>query len=167
MAEKLVNVKGLDSLQKFLDQLTPKLEANVMRGALRAGMKEVLPEAQRRVNSRSGELAKGMRIGTKQKGRTVYSTLKVKGKHAFIGYMLEFTGAVPHDIKPKKAKSLFIAGLFGQVVHHPGFRAQPFLRPALDTKANEAVVATGNYIKQRLETKHGLDTKDITIGGDE
>jgi hypothetical protein len=163
----LVNVKGLADLQKFLDQLAPKMEANVMRGALRAGMKEVKPEAVRNINSQSGELAKGLKIGTRSRGKTVYSTLKVKGKHAFIGHMLEFTGARAHEIKPRKMKSLFIAGVFGQIVQHPGFRARPFLRPALDVKASAAVVSVGNYIKNRLATKQGLDTSHIKIEGDE
>ena len=33
-----VHVKGLDALQKLLDTLPVKLEKNVMRGGLRAGM---------------------------------------------------------------------------------------------------------------------------------
>jgi len=162
-----IHVKGLADLQRFLDQLTPKIEKNILRGALRAGAKVVLPDAQRRIHNVSGELAKGLKIGTRTKGNTVYSSVKVKGRHAFVGYFLEFTGAAPHLIKPRKAKSLFIAGLFGQVVDHPGFKPRPFMRPALDAQAQNAVVAVGNYIKDRLATKQGLDTSHITIEGDE
>jgi hypothetical protein len=33
---------------------------------------------------------------------------------------------------------------------HPGFAATPFLRPALDAKADEAINVMGAYIRQRL-----------------
>lgn len=63
--------------------------------------------------------------------------------------------------------SLMIGKNFvGQSLAHPGARAKPFLRPALDSQAQNAVIAAAEYIKGRLESKHGLDTADITIGGD-
>lgn len=166
-----VHVKGLAELQQLMDQLPAKIEANVMRGALRAGMKPVKGEAQHQLASHgsveTGALADGLKISTSNRRGVVTSHLRVTGKHAFVANWLEFTGAHPHEIKPKARKSLFIAGLFGEVVQHPGFHKKPFLRPALDAKAGEAVVITGEYIKQRLATKNGLDTSNITIGGDD
>jgi HK97 gp10 family phage protein len=50
----------------------------------------------------------------------------------------------------------------GPVLHHPGARPYPFMRPALDQRAAEAAVAVGNYIKERLE-KQGLDAANITV----
>jgi HK97 gp10 family phage protein len=55
----------------------------------------------------------------------------------------------------------------GQSVAHPGATPKPFLRPALDAHASDAVEAAGEYIKNRLATKEGLDTADIVIEGDE
>jgi len=42
-------------------------------------------------------------------------------------------GTAPHEIRPKRAKALFWRGARHPVrsVHHPGTRAQPFLRNAL------------------------------------
>lgn len=44
-------------------------------------------------------------------------------------------GTPPHIIKPKKAKALHWKSgskdIFAKVVHHPGTRPQPFIRPAL------------------------------------
>jgi len=37
------------------------------------------------------------------------------------------------------------------VVMHPGHAAKPFLRPALDQKAEEAVGAMGAYIAHRVQ----------------
>ena len=47
--------------------------------------------------------------------------------------------------------SLVINGqLVGPYVHHPGFAAFPFLRPALHKKAEEAINVMGRYMAARL-----------------
>lgn len=67
----------------------------------------------------------------------------------------------------KMRTALNISGNWvGPAVVHPGARARPFMRPALEAKAQEAVVAVGNYIKKRLSTKHGVETSDIEIEAD-
>lgn len=162
----LVHVKGLADLQKFLDQLPAKVEKNVLRGALRAGMNEIKPAAQAGVHPVSGILAKGLKVSVDAKGGRVTAKLKATGKHAFIAHMLEFTGAVAHWIKPKDKKALEIGGRAVIAAHHPGFHAKPFMRPALDGQARAAVVAAAEYMKNRLATKNGLDTSDINIEAD-
>lgn len=63
--------------------------------------------------------------------------------------------------------SLVINGNFvGQSVHHPGAAPRPFLRPALDSQSQAALVAVGNAIKKRLATKHGLDTSDVEVAAE-
>jgi hypothetical protein len=54
--------------------------------------------------------------------------------------------------KMVKRGSLKIGEHFvGSVVMHPGHSAKPFLRPALDQKAEEAVNAMGAYIAHRVQ----------------
>ena len=161
MADSM-HVTGLSDLQQFLDTLTPKLEANIMRGALRAGMKPVQTDAKARVEVVSGQLRDGLKISTRIKGGTVMARLRATGKHAYVAHWVEF-GTAPHYIKPKKAKALAVAGGFSEVVHHPGARPYPFMRPALDSQAQNGVVAAAEYMKKRLATKEGLDTADIDI----
>lgn len=161
----LVNVKGLAELQKFLDQLTPKIEANIMRGALRAGMNTVKPLAQARIHSVSGELARGLKVGTRRRGSVVTANLKATGPHRFVAHLVEF-GTKPHNISARVESWLSFGGIFAKSVAHPGARPKPFMRPALDGQAQAAVVAAGEYIKKRL-TKAGLDTSEIRIEGDE
>ena len=160
-----IHVKGLADLQKFLDQLPPKLEANVMRNALRAGMKEVEPAAKQNVHNVSGLLAKGLKIKTSTRRGIAKATLVTTGKHAFVARWVEF-GTAAHNIAARNGGSLFFRGLFTKLAHHPGARPKPFLRPALDQQAGAALIAAGNYIKRRLSTKFGLDTSHIEIGGD-
>ncbi len=167
MADDL-NVKGLSALNAFMDQLTPKMERNVCRGGLRAGMNVVKPVAQANIDSISGELAKGLKVSTRARGGKVTATLKATGPHAYVAPWLEY-GTRPHTITARNRKGLSVGGLFFQSVDHPGIAKGPhaFMLPALDTQAQAAVIATGEYIRGRLSMKHGLDTADIVIGEDE
>src|SRR4249920_2831547 len=92
-----VKINGLAELQQRLDQVAPKIEKNILRGGLRAGMNVIKPEAQRNIRSVSGILAKGLRVGTGGRGSQTFSYLRARGKHAFIAKWLEF-GAKAHFI---------------------------------------------------------------------
>lgn len=164
-------VNGLSELQKFLDDFPKKMEANILRGAMRAGMKPVQAEAKQQLSNHgdvvTGEMRDGLKISTRTQGGKVIARLRATGKHAFIAYWFEFTGTNAHWIKAKNGKALLIAG--GHPVYsvwNKGFKPKAFLRPALDARAQEAVIAAGNYIKNRL-TKEGLNAADIRVEGDE
>lgn len=65
-------------------------------------------------------------------------TSEVEGNKVTIGTNVEYApmvemGTRPHLITPKTKQALFWPGGPGprKVVHHPGTRAQPYLRPAL------------------------------------
>lgn len=175
------HILGLSDLQKVMRTLPEKLERNVMRGALRAGMNVVKPVAQANAARASGLMANGLRVGTRSKGGKVWSYLRAGGPHGFLARWFEFTGARPHFITARggdygvtrvanrleRRGFLRIGTTFATSVRHPGFAARPFMRPALDSQATSAVVAAAEYMKKRLATKHGLDTSGIMIEGDE
>lgn len=150
-----VYVKGLDQLQKFLDQLPAKVERNVMRGALRAGARDaILPAAKAGVHNVSGDLQKSLRVSVRAKRGTVTAAVKTD---LFYAKFVEY-GTRRHWITSRDGKALSIGGLFFvKAVEHPGTAPRPFLRPALDTQAAAAVLAAGEYIRNRLATKEGLD----------
>jgi HK97 gp10 family phage protein len=159
---QLLQVKGLSELQKLLDTLPAKVEANILRGALRAGMKPVLEEARENAARDTGEMADGLKVGTKKKGVQVVASIAAKGPHGFLAPFVEF-GTAGHTIPGP----LVIGGVTIRAVDHPGARAKPFMRPALDARAQDAVLAAGEYMKQRLAKKEGLDTSHIMLEGDE
>ena len=162
-----IKVKGLADLQTFLDQLPAKMEANVLRGALRAGAKPLLAAAKaaapvgepsetnrNRYKLYAGALRDSVRISGRIDKRNGKITASVKaggktksGADVFYAHMVEF-GTKPHVIGDGT---------------HPGVQAKPFMRPALDAQSGAAIVAVGEYIKKRLATKNGLDTADIEI----
>lgn len=189
----LENVKGLAQLQKLLDTLPAKLEANVMRGALRAGMKPVRAAAKSNVRRVSGLLADGLKIGARIDRRSGNVTAYVvsRGAHAYIAKFVEY-GTRPHLIsvdeseKPINARLtsrrgvltrvsmrtvnrivLAIGNVFvGTKIHHPGAHAYPFMLPALDNQAAAAVGEAAAYMKKRLAKKEGLDTRGISLEGE-
>lgn len=190
-----LKIKGLSELQKYLDQLPAKMEANIMRGALRAGLKPVAEAARNNVNHVSGDLARSVRITSrinKKEGKTVAS-VKAGATKRFPGpYYAHFVeyGTRAHFISvPENEKIVYRtrrgdtrtesmttvnrrvlkigSNFIGPTVRHPGAKPRPYMRPAMDTQASNAVVHAGEYIKKRLATKHGIDTKDIEISVDE
>jgi len=158
----LVNVKGLDELQKFLDELPVKIERNIMRSALRAGMNVIKPIAAANIHVVSGTLAKSLKVGTRARGGKVTATL---GTKVFYAKFVEY-GTRPHTITARDG-ALRFGGGFYKSIEHPGIvRPRAFLRPALDTQAQAAVIAVGEQIKARL-TKEGIDASGVLVEGDE
>lgn len=157
MAE--INIKGGAALQKALGQLPVKLERTILRGGLRAAAKVIEAEAKRRVPKVTGLLHDSIRVsaGAKKSGK-VYAHVKAGGRkkgQAFYAHMVEF-GTSRHVILPgggtKAGKALAIAGrLIGAKVDHPGARPRPFMRPALDTKAQKAIDEMAEYIRRRID----------------
>jgi len=161
-----IRVTGLSELQAFLDQLPSKIEANIMRGALRAaakpikdGAKSLAPVGEpvdtnkRRYKLYAGALKDSIRISgriDKRDGKitaAVKAGGKTKGADVFYAHFIEF-GTRPRE-------------------NNAGVSSRPFMRPALDGQATNAIIAAGEYIKKRLATKHGLNTAEIEIGIEE
>lgn len=175
MAE-LVRVDGLSALEKALNELPEKIERNIIRSALRAGLKSIKAEAEARVPVRSGELRKSIKIKAKLiKGRPV-AAVTAGNKQAWYAHLVEFgTGGFyegtgksvggPYVIKAKTKRGLFIPGGAHPVmsVTHPGSKAQPFMRPAFDAGNRAAIDGFAQKVRQRL-TKEGINIPD---GGDE
>lgn len=165
-----LKIKGGKELQQFLDQLPAKIERNILRSALRQGANEIKEEAKRQLASngsiKTGVLADGLKVSTNAKNGKIKASLKARGKHAYIANWLEFTGAAPHIITPKKKKALKIDQLEVRSAEHPGFRPKPFMRPALEGKSAAAIQAVGEAVKKRL-TKQGIDASDTEFGVEE
>jgi hypothetical protein len=149
-----------------MDTLAPRIEKNVMRGALRAGMNVVKPMAVANARKSSGVYASGLKVGTRARGGRVTASLKATGPHAYLGRWIEF-GTRAHNIAAKVNGWLSFGGIFTKSVAHPGARPFPHMRPALDANATAAVQASAEYMRTRLATKHGLDTSGVVLEGDE
>lgn len=149
------NIVGGRALDAFLQTLPVKIETNIMRSALRAGVNVFKEEVKATIPEKSGELRRSVRVSTRLKAGTVTASLKVGGKKAWYWRFVEF-GTAAHRIGPKNAKALALAGVFVGWVHHPGARPKPFMRPAFDSKAGGAIDAVAAQIRARL-TAEGIN----------
>lgn len=172
MAE--IRVEGLAALEKALSTLPDKLERNIVRSALRAGLREMQKEAQARVPVKSGALRASLKIKTRLVKGAPVAGLGAGDSKAFYARFVEFgtggnytgTGKSggPYTIKSKNGKPLFVNnGVPVYQVTHPGAKAQPFMRPAFDAGNRAALESFSAYIRKRL-TKEGIEIPD---GGDE
>lgn len=154
-----IKVDGLAELQKALETLSDKIERNVIRSALRSGLKVMKTEAEARVPVRSGKLKASFRIRTRMVKGAPVAALSSGDKKVFYSNMVEF-GTKPHDITSKNGKPLAIGG--GKPVykvHHPGAKAKPFMRPAFDAGSRRSVEEFAAYVRKRL-TKMGVEIPD-------
>lgn len=167
------NITGGKELDAFLQSLPVKIEKNILRSALRQGANVFKAEVQATVpvgppsaanvklyGGYPGALRDSARVSVRVKRGRVTASLKIggktrKGADAFYAHMVEF-GTRAHTILPKSAKALRLGGHMVNSIHHPGAKPHPFMRPALDSKAEAAVEAVGNQVRARL-TKEGID----------
>lgn len=148
-------LKGGKELQAFLDKLPAKIERNIMRSALRAGAKIIADEAKLNVPVRDGDLRNSIRVTTRARKGQVSASAKAGSKKAWYWRFVEF-GTAAHTIKSSTGASLFFNGGAYKTVRHPGARARPFMRPAMDSRADDAIRAVGMKIKERL-TQYGIN----------
>ena len=171
-----IRVQGLAELHKALQTLPARIEANIMRGALRAGANVVKatvrnmtpvgpPSATnaKRYGGRRGLLRDSTRVSVRYSRGTVTATVGTGGKVKGGGdaYYARFVhnGTRRHLIKARKpgGKLKLFGSRFVPSVMHPGSRANPWVDRAFRASDRAAIVAVGNYVAQRLRAQHGLD----------
>ena len=154
-----IRIEGLAELSRTLEQFTDKLQKAALRSALRAGAQEIRKEAQRLAPVRTGKLRDTIRVGTRYDRRSgeVQATVSAgnRKRGVFYASMVEF-GTTGHPIIAgggTKAGQVLAAGarILGERVDHPGAKPKPFMRPALDTRAKDALEAVRAQLAARIE----------------
>lgn len=164
-----IKVEGLADLQKMLDQLPAKIEANIMRGGLRAASNIYRDRARNGVPRKSGALRKSIKVGTKFRKGLVSATITAGDDKAFYAHMIEFGTAsffagpgksvggpykIPGKTKGGKSTRNKKAVSFGDSVYnnvtHPGVHPVPFMRNAFDQGTVEVMEALRIYVGGRL-----------------
>jgi HK97 gp10 family phage protein len=150
-----VPVKGGEDLAAALRDFPVKFEARVMASALREGAKEIERRAKEEVPERTGKLRDSIKIRRRTNKRTGYINLLVtagdrKKGGAWYAHLVEF-GTQAHEIRPKRAKSLFVAGLLRQVVNHPGSKPSGFMRRAFDEGNATALVLVTDRVRKGID----------------
>ncbi|WP_306642595.1 HK97-gp10 family putative phage morphogenesis protein [Sanyastnella coralliicola] len=148
-----MKLEGAEQIQKLLQELPPALKKSVLISAQKKAAKPVVQQMIRNLDSstksRSGNLKKS--IGTKtlkDRGRETTSTItgprvggRFKGYHA---HLIEH-GTSAGERTSKKGYFTF-KGKGGKTIRvrmidHPGTKARPFAKPAIESKKEEVVQA--------------------------
>jgi HK97 gp10 family phage protein len=160
--DQLVTVQGLSDLQKMLDELPAKIEANIMRGALRQGANVYRDRA--RANApvgKTGKLKKSIKVKTTlRKGKAV-SQIVAGGGDAFYAKFVEFgtasfyegngrTVGAPYKIEPKNRKAMKFGDVFTESAVHEGVRPTGFMRRAFDGGTREVIEEVADYVRMRI-----------------
>ncbi len=143
-----VTIGGFDRLERALIQLPIRNSKNVLRRSIRAGIKVVLDQAKLNVPVESGLLRKSLGIRFKR-GRPGQVFVQMgprknrdKKKDPWYAHLVEF-GTRPHSLRKRDKLANFRTGRRSRQTQgskmHPGARSKPFLRPAFDTKAQDAI----------------------------
>lgn len=136
--------------------------AGALRDSIRAGAM---------VDRKAGKVIAYIRAGRHGKARkgkaadAYYATWVEYGTQAHLITVNGSGKAAARANRQARKRSLVIGSNFvGPSVMHPGSAARPYMRPAMDRKAQAAVVAAAEYMKKRLATKHGLtQAADVEI----
>ena len=158
-------IDGLDEFYRQLQEFPVNIEKNVMRGAIRAGLKPIVDEAKALCPVKSGALQKSIRIKFRNRSQQygwIRGVITAGNREAFYAHIIEFgsgsfyEGAgtkskrMPYEIKPRGAKSLFFAGMMRTLIVHPGVKPVGFMRKAVDHKSAEAFEAAKAYLAERI-----------------
>lgn len=150
-------LKGARELQSFLDQLPAKIEANVARAGLRAGVAVLRKRVKDNIPEKTGKLKKSARVSTRSRRGQVSAKLTVGGGAAWYAGIVEF-GQKAHGLQAEKAKALPVAdGVFRASAQHPGSSGKGYFRAAVDEAQALASQTVVDTIRSRLRDKHGLD----------
>jgi len=170
-------VEGLAELDRFLSAFPKNMQTNAYRGALRAAANVIRDEARLLAPKKTGKMAKAIKTGSPRKNQdgTFSVSVRLDGEHSYLGLFQEYgvaahliarTGKGEGRVAVRKAAAgegtiqggvmKIGADFVSGILSHPGHAAQPFMRPALDAKSNEAVQVFAKYIRNYMEGKTGF-----------
>ena len=127
-------IEGGKELQRALSKIPLKFEKRIAKSAVRAGAAVILKEARLRVPVDDGVLKKSLRVVARRSRRHSYSLASVVTRQGKKWQAQRMDAWYAHIIE------------FGSKFHS----ARPFMRPALDTRAAEAIKAVGQMIAKKI-----------------
>lgn len=138
-------ITGLREVQQRLEQLAPNMARKAMKQALTAGGRVIADEVQLRAPKLTGELAANVAMKGKvsDKGGFVVIGVTYRGKRAL------------KSRRPGKVPSTQDPGVYAKFVElgTKNMAARPFLRPAIDSKAEESVKVFAQVLDDFIKTQ--------------
>ena len=149
-------IEGGEQLQKFLNTFPVKLERRIVKRALKPGASLISKAAKSIVSRKSGKLRKAIAVRNVKNRMSVQVYVR-RGKgqknDGWYAHMVE-KGTKPHKIKPYKGRKKVLAAggvIYGRSVRHPGAKAMPFMKPALEQNVPEVLKTVASRMSLLIE----------------
>lgn len=159
--DQYVKIEGLSDLQKMLDELPAKIEANIMRGALRQGANIFRDRARAAAPVNSGKLKKSIKVKASLKKGKAISQVVAGGGDVWYAKFIEFgtasfyegngrTVGAPYKIAKSKKKAMKFGDVYADNIIHEGVKPNAFMRKAFDAGETEVIDNVAAYIRMRI-----------------
>ena len=150
-----VQIRGLERLQKRLNEAGRRRLADELRDATQESVLLVEAEAKRRVPQVTRALFRTIKGDVKEtSGGTFRGIVSAGGGGVLYARMVE-EGTKPHVIVPRRKRALrWRSGKgfrFATSVQHPGTKPQPYMVPALDASRARIEKAFQKHADQLLD----------------
>ena len=151
-----IKIEGADELEKFLQTFPEKVERKLLRQALSSGGTVIKTAAKARAPRKSGTLRKAIAVRRVPRRLAVEVYVRAGRSEKNDGWYAHIIerGAKAHTIVPYKNRKKVLADggkVFGKRVRHPGVRARPFMAPAINAAARQAVEKIGERLSVLIE----------------
>lgn len=156
----IVKLEGAKEMMAEMKLLRMNVKSGV-RKAITEGGKVIQADAESRVHPSLRRAKKNVindvSIPPSHTGDVVEARIK-RGKRSSPLLNIYETGASSHEIKAQSGGFLVFEGKDGRTVkvrsvQHPGVPARPWLRPAFDSKGDEAVRVVGKNLRDAIELR--------------
>lgn len=153
-------IHGMRELELNLQNFPEKLQRKALANSLRAAGRIVRDIARGKVPVKSGKLRRSIRVTIKRtNGRVIARIIagrRVKPNDPYYAWFVE-GGTRRHTISAKLKGSLQIGGgIWLDKVEHPGAKPTPFLGPALDEGAEQALIVMRDALSAEIESMGNL-----------
>ena len=140
MTTNSITLDGIAEVLKKLDSLDKAVTKDINGTALFAASTVIKKEIESRAPKKRGQLAKSIKRKREHVNTLVREVIIYFGRKGSHAHLVEF-GTAPH-LLVQKGKAVII-GRSGNIVRgpimHPGSTPHPFIRPAFDSKKEQAV----------------------------
>jgi HK97 gp10 family phage protein len=148
-----VEIQGVETLQRRFQELTSRLQGQVLAKAARAAAMPVRDSARKLAPRDTGSLADRGIVSKAMKRTKTYSEFAVGHRlDHFYGKFQEL-GVAPYAVKVGRKKwGAKGASDSRRRIIHPGHRAQPHLRPAFDQEKDTAEKQASDVLFEAIMT---------------
>lgn len=149
MAREILQIEGLDELNRCLRELPLKLEKKVLRAAVKEAMTPVLHAVRSSAPVKSGLLVSTLRLvsrSSKRRGTVTAAVQTRDGNYKGEGFYAAFVEFGHHIGRRLKTAAL---RAFGD--HRAEVPAHPFMRPALDENKDRVMSSLAGLIDAGLQ----------------